>query len=315
MRYLAFVGNLLAIAAVAFFLYLSYMDRQIFMQAQLNSTSILVVVLSVLAYMTAMFFGSLSWYILLRSVQEKVALVSVLAIYFVSQAAKYVPGNVAHHVGRVVMAKRYGIRTVNTLFTMFIETILIIGVASLLAIATLFDTGGIVFEGIPDSPRLLVLTSLVLFLLIAPIFGHRAFEWGVNWWSRRKNTNCQSVPFPSLRAIWKSLFLGVCTFLIIGMVMRFIIFGIFGIDLGDVFLLSGVFAVAWVAGFIAPGAPAGLGIRELVLVAALTPLYGNEVAIGVSAILRLVTVLGDGGTFLIGISLPLFFSSAKPAYG
>jgi hypothetical protein len=30
--------------------------------------------------------------------------------------------------------------------------------------------------------------------------------------------------------------------------------------------LTGLFAVAWISGFIVPGAPAGLGIREAILV-------------------------------------------------
>ena len=41
----------------------------------------------------------------------------------------------------------------------------------------------------------------------------------------------------------------------------------------------------------------------MVLVSALSPLYGNDIAIGVAAVLRIVSVLGDGLGFLIGLGL------------
>ena len=57
-------------------------------------------------------------------------------------------------------------------------------------------------------------------------------------------------------------------------------------------------------GFITPGSPAGLGVRDTVLLAALTPLYGSGVAIGLSLSLRLVTTLGDGVWFFVSLLTP-----------
>ena len=59
------------------------------------------------------------------------------------------------------------------------------------------------------------------------------------------------------------------------------------------------FALAWVAGFLTPGAPAGLGIREALLVAGTAPLYGPGTALSAALALRLVTVLGDGVAFVV----------------
>ena len=52
-------------------------------------------------------------------------------------------------------------------------------------------------------------------------------------------------------------------------------------------------AVAWVAGFVTPGAPGGIGVREFVLVMLLKPYGLAEVAVTVAAQMRLVTVAGD----------------------
>lgn len=62
----------------------------------------------------------------------------------------------------------------------------------------------------------------------------------------------------------------------------------------------GIYALAWVAGFLTPGAPAGIGIREVILAAAFTQLYGESIALGITLSLRAVTMAGDVLAFLIG---------------
>jgi uncharacterized membrane protein YbhN (UPF0104 family) len=61
-----------------------------------------------------------------------------------------------------------------------------------------------------------------------------------------------------------------------------------------------VFAVAWVIGFVTLVSPGGLGVREAVLLAGLTPAYGAGTALGIAILYRLVTSLGDGIGFLAG---------------
>jgi hypothetical protein len=63
------------------------------------------------------------------------------------------------------------------------------------------------------------------------------------------------------------------------------------------------YAFAWAAGFVVPGAPAGLGVREAVLVALLGPLIGAPAAL-VSAILhRLLSAVADGSMAAVGAGL------------
>jgi hypothetical protein len=64
------------------------------------------------------------------------------------------------------------------------------------------------------------------------------------------------------------------------------------------------FALAWIAGFVTPGASAGLGVREAVLVMALEGTVGAAEAATAALALRLVTTLGDGLFFVIALILP-----------
>jgi glycosyltransferase 2 family protein len=52
-------------------------------------------------------------------------------------------------------------------------------------------------------------------------------------------------------------------------------------------------AVGWWAGFVVPGAAAGLGVREAVLVLTLEPHLGGDGAVLAALALRVVTALGD----------------------
>jgi len=67
--------------------------------------------------------------------------------------------------------------------------------------------------------------------------------------------------------------------------------------------LLGAFVVAWLVGYTVPGAPGGLGLRQAVLGLLLTPSVGEPAALIWAAGFRLVSVLGDVLSYLIGVAL------------
>jgi hypothetical protein len=68
----------------------------------------------------------------------------------------------------------------------------------------------------------------------------------------------------------------------------------FGAPAGKTILVAlGGFAFAWCVGFVVIIAPAGAGIREVLLVAALTPVIGGPAALAVALVSRAVTTVSD----------------------
>jgi hypothetical protein len=57
--------------------------------------------------------------------------------------------------------------------------------------------------------------------------------------------------------------------------------------------LISIFAAAWLLGFLVPGAPAGIGIRELVLTEGLAPLVGKEQSILIALLFRILSTVCD----------------------
>jgi uncharacterized membrane protein YbhN (UPF0104 family) len=67
-----------------------------------------------------------------------------------------------------------------------------------------------------------------------------------------------------------------------------------------VVFLTGAFASSWILGFLAPGAPAGLGIREAILSAWLSGALPPAQVVMLVVALRIATSVGDLLNFMLG---------------
>ncbi len=92
----------------------------------------------------------------------------------------------------------------------------------------------------------------------------------------------------------------VC-FLLTGIILKIQAQWYFGVANVDLLQLTCLFAVAWVAGYLTPGAPGGVGVREAMMVLLLPPVVGSGVAVGLAFTLRIATTLGDLVAFLAGM--------------
>jgi uncharacterized membrane protein YbhN (UPF0104 family) len=67
--------------------------------------------------------------------------------------------------------------------------------------------------------------------------------------------------------------------------------------------LLAVVTTAWLLGFVVPGAPAGLGIREVVMIAMLEPSFGEANALLLALLYRITTVGGDAAFAALGFCM------------
>ena len=73
-----------------------------------------------------------------------------------------------------------------------------------------------------------------------------------------------------------------------------------GVQTGRVKILIGTYVLSWLAGFITPGAPGGIGIRELILTTSIagSGIARESVVLSASVLYRFVSILGDLMAFL-----------------
>jgi uncharacterized membrane protein YbhN (UPF0104 family) len=260
----------------------------------------LVAVLSVSTVVLTHFFGTHVWRLLMSDQNHRVPTRLAVQVFFISQLGKYLPGNVGQFLGRGVLAKSTGIP---------------VGVA----------VGTAVFEGIWNlviGLTLALLSTWVLYDLatvhtVNPAFGAKAgwllaLALVLPWLSvkvlnavlpnlSRKVGGGELLRSPRLRTSLLVSLLILINFMMLGYVLKLQAEVFFAAPTVDWLSITLLFSSAWVAGYVVPGAPGGLGVREAMMVVLLTPLTGAPVATGLAVSMRLTSLLGDGVSVLVGV--------------
>lgn len=267
-----------------------------------ETTAWLAMVGSVLCMLLNLMVGGLMWKRLLRDQGVHLNAMASCQVVCMSQLAKYLPGNVGHLVGQVALAGTFGVPTGVSITTMLISMLwlaaigLVVGGAGLLVF--LDRTSGIHIP-LPDGPWLALMA--VIFAAL-PWIG----VWFINRFVPRMSKwlgGGQLIVLPRfLTALMLALGF-IASFLVFGIMIKLQAVYLFGVSDGSITDFSLLFASAWVAGYLLPGAPGGLGVREALSVTLLGVVVGAGTAIGLSVTMRLATVMGDGLAFLVGMAL------------
>lgn len=246
-------------------------------------------------YQLALLGAAGAWHVLLRAVGEPSRLGQAVRILLLSQLGKYLPGNVGHLLGRVALASRQGLHAAPVLITIAVETACAILAGAACALA-LLPAG----SGLPALARILAAAAA---LVLGAITARRLLARP----AVRRRLGAAAGDAPRLPGA------GAWLLCLIANGVNFTLFAGAGLLLARSQLragpaplpqLVGAFAAGWVSGFVTPGAPAGLGVREAVLSAALVPIWGPGPAVALPLVYRLFTLLGDAVAFVIGWLLP-----------
>ncbi len=260
------IGGILALFGVLFVAikfndYASEIDSSIFEY----KIWVIVLLLSFL-YATISILLAVAWHKILIYFDVYTDKIVFIRIYGISQLAKYIPGNIFHLVGRQALGMAEGLpgKALAKSALWEISLISISGATFVILIVSLFIDAHI-------FSFTFILYFLLVFLLAKIIKQHLSSDIASAF-------------------ILQTLFLFFS-----GMIFVVILAYITNDPIAShlVFTICGAYVFAWLLGLITPGAPAGLGIREMVLIF----LLGNiiEPADLLVAILfsRVVTVIGD----------------------
>lgn len=238
--------------------------------------------------------GAGIWCLILRSLGSVVGFRTALSIAAVSQFGKYLPGNVAHHVGRVALAKREGLAIDRVVVSLLLETANLLLAGTLVA-SLLLLPGSDAAGALLSRTTLLVVMAVGVFIVVAAAL--------TQLWRGYRRQHRDAVPAIELRWVLPCVAIQCVAFLLHGVIVALLVTGVLDLPRPPVAALTATFALAWLAGFVTPGAPAGIGIREAVMSIGFAPLLGAGGAVALAGLLRMVSVLGDLLTFVLGIGL------------
>ncbi len=219
-------------------------------------------IVAVLAALLRRFWGGVHWAFLLPTVSRtpiRRHFAKNLEIYFLTNLAAYLPGSLWYIPWRVKVYREQGISGTHTSVSSAVESLMFVISHGLVGLPILFRV--LTSEKVPDLRWFLtiLLAGMLavqppvlrfLFRLLKRVLGRRIEE-----------------PYFEYRQILASLGLTVIKAFLAGVSHFFLLKSLFP-ELGaDAYLfVTGAFALAWTVGFLTPFAPAGLGVREGLLV-------------------------------------------------
>jgi len=236
----------------------------------------LLVVLT-LVYAGALMLLALNWSSIMGIlVAEPLPRALLLLSYTKSQIAKYVPGNIVHLVGRHVYLHNRGVphRPLAAASMMELASLPLAAAIALALLVPVIDV-----DDVASTAVIGVIWTLPV-ALVAGIALSTLF----------------------MRETWRAPFVIVLIRATGFMLCQGVIFAIILAAVGGSFVVLAipVAITAWLLGFLTPGAPGGIAVREAIIVA-LFSYAGTEESVLLAAILmRLVTTAGDLVLFLSG---------------
>lgn len=242
---------------------------------------------------------SASWRIILEFFSNKrIPLRIAFTVYAKANIAKYLPGNVMHFAGRNVLGHKFGWSHSDIAASSLLEV-------AFMEVTAFFLAGIFMLWGVP-VPRDLFSRISVKYLAIAVITVTVVFVAFFFAKVYQKKGDVRSLLSLDFLSLFMRIF-PLYSFVFLG--FGLILVGIFlaatntVLSLSGVFTIVGVSVISWLTGFVVPGAPGGLGVRESMIVLLLSSEYGPENALTSALILRLVTLLGEVATFFFAVAL------------
>ena len=239
---------------------------------------------------------SSAWRHLLAACGHELPSAVAHAVYGRSQIAKYLPTNALHVIGRHLMGRALGVSHARLVRSALYESAALVACAGLIATPLL------------AGPVWLLLPTCLAGLAALAARGRRRAA---------PPPPAHDGPAPATPSRLAAAGLHYLAFFLLtgGVLWLLGVAAAGGPDAAPTATATGfarslsVTALAWLVGFLTVGAAAGIGVREAVLIACLSPTIGGAEAAAVAVALRAVTVLGDTLFFLGCLALPL-----RPSY-
>jgi hypothetical protein len=266
-------GRVLMLAAFAFLVWEIY--RQWGRVSGWRPTPVQLAVLAGLCLLhgAALFIQARNWLTLVGAlVPAPPPVPAVLRSFTETQIAKYVPGNVMHFVGRHFYLKDYGVahKPIVTATLLEIAGLPVAAVTAICLLAPFADWSGAGYGGAAWAPYLpaVAVIALGICTLVALWSGYRA------------------ILRPAAVVLGRAIL-----FMILQAAMFAATLWIIG---GEFVALALPLAIlSWLMGFLTPGAPGGMGVREALLVSLLGQAVAADVVLIAALLFRIITTVGD----------------------
>lgn len=287
-----YIGYFLSIISLYLLISIFYEHKHTVSAFPLNTLTIGVLAFSLLVVLIGHTNLVFTWFIQLANKYPALGLGNAFIAVGLSQIAKYMPGNIAHLLGRALLINKY-VNKKDVALTLLFESLTL----SLTAVffGYLWGRKYAFPVEITDFYALCILIVLMFLTIFLIAF------------LRQKTT----IVFLTYRTFISIFLINCISFLLHGSAIYLIAVHLVHVDNISLLQCTYGFALSFLIGYILPGAPGGIGVREYSFVVLFNPFILEVDALQIIIIYRLISVVGDAIIFILTMMYKRRFSVDK----
>lgn len=289
-----------AITFIAFiFIVKAFMSMKIDVKYIKSPISAIVLgVLLSIGYVAIVYISSYAWKTTLEFINKgKIPFHEILTVYSKSNIGKYVPGNVMQFAGRNILAGKLGFKQLDITFCSIIEIGMLLATDCILSLIFAMKSFKSILKDVfyKIHPGMLYGIVIVVIIIVTVVI----------WLLITKSTIIKNYKHFFTKGFLVLLCKLFCiysiTLIIPGIFLVLILQLVLGASISlpiSLIIISG-YTISWVLGFVVPGAPGGIGIRESIMLLMLGPIFTNNIVLLAAILLRITSTVGDILAFLL----------------
>ena len=202
-------------------------------------------------------------------------------IYNITQLGKYIPGSIWQYVGRITLYKEADISNAKIRDTLLLETFWVVFSALLIGICLILLTQhSLIMQMLGQLPEYLTqplslaMVAALLLLLVV-------------WFRKTVQHYAKQFMFSA-----KTSLVVIALWLCLGFSFWITLLPYTSQDISIIYII-GLYALSYALGFAVPFAPAGIGVREAILVMGLIPYLDSNTSVVLATINRLLYIVSE----------------------
>ncbi|MCL2361869.1 MAG: hypothetical protein FWC73_08675 [Defluviitaleaceae bacterium] len=297
----SWVGTLLMVASLVFLarrLFLEQADSDFYLMDLFTTGVVIGLVIVAIFEGIGILLAALNFRALVRNVSGVLVKLPLgLVVYTISNLYKYIPGGVMYVVGRNRLAlETEELSHPKVALSTVLEGIIIAFAAITIIVFTVFDHAMDYIRQL-ELPRAFAILLIVIVVLAGSAafsFRHKIKEGLTKLFDHMR---VLSIPVLIKRfgfgliimVLWASTFLA--TLLVLGQPL----------EPSQMATVIGLFLLSWLVGFLTPGAPSGIGIREIVMLMFMGGILYEEILLAAMLMHRIVAASGDIAAYGVAV--------------
>ena len=290
-KILKIIGGALTLLAL-FFIVKRLLELDVDYSLIFQQENIAILIAMFLVYGGLVIVSGLPWGIVLRIlIGHKLPLNESIWIFNKANLMKYIPGNVFQYVGRNELAVKLDLRHVDVAFSTMFDTVINVLSVFIVALVTYSDGIALWFQQYHLKDLWFIWVVIAAACIIV----------GILFWKKRialKNYLSKLKVFVQKKSILKiALCIAIDIAISLGVAALFLVVlkNMLAVEISPnlVPVVIGSYFLSWIAGFIVPGSPGGIGVREATLTLLLGGVLGADNVLLAAVIYRVITTLGD----------------------